>query len=397
MTSFEADSTVAANGSAPRPNALSKYEVIYQELQNKILSGTYAVGDRLPSESALVRMYGVSRPTAAKALQELVVSGLIERKAGSGSFVSDKKRTKASERTVPQLGLLMPGLENTEIFEMISGQLASLARNRDYTLVWGGLHGSYGKLNNPEPENTFKLCRQLIERKVNGVFFAPFECSKSKEEINRKVLDELSQAGITVVLLDRDVHAFPRRSNWDLVGIDNLAAGYMMADHLLKLGCRKLCFFTRPYAAPTVDARIAGIREALLRHGVRPEAKWVIEGNPEDPAVIADMMAGNRWDACICGNDRTAAQVLQSLMRRGVRVPGDIRLAGFDDVKYATLIAVPLTTVYQPCDEIATLAFEAMLRRMDNPLAPACSFVATPRLVVRESCGTYTATDRGPA
>jgi LacI family transcriptional regulator len=70
-------------------------------------------------------------------------------------------------------------------------------------------------------------------------------------------------------------------------------------------------------------------------------------------------------------------------------VPRDLRVAGFDDAKYATLVAVPLTTVHQPCDEIASLAFDAMLRRLANPLAPPCSFMASPRLVVRESCGTY--------
>ena len=80
---------------------------------------------------------------------------------------------------------------------------------------------------------------------------------------------------------------------------------------------------------------------------------------------------------------------MQTLLRLGLSVPRDLRVAGFDDAKYATLVAVPLTTVHQPCEEIASLAFDAMLRRLANPLAPSCAFLASPRLVVRESCGTY--------
>lgn len=367
----------------------AKYAVIFRELREQILSGKYAPGERIPSEAVLVQTYKASRPTVARALHELELIGLLKRKAGSGSFVSHKEQLADTQQAIPQLGLLMPGLEETEIFTMISGQLASLARNRDYPLIWGGQHGNLRKHRNTEPEATLQLCRQLIERKVNGVFFAPFEWSKDKEEANQMVINELSQAGITVVLLDRDVCKFPYHSNHDVVSMDNFSAGYIMAEHLLKLGCRKICFFSHPFSAPTVSARIAGVREALLNQGIYPEAKWTIEGNPEDPAAVNDLISGNRWDACICANDRTAAQLIQGLIRIGVRVPHDIRLAGFDNVKYATLIGVPLTTIHQPCDEIATLAFEAMLRRMATPLAPACSFVARPQLVIRESCGAY--------
>lgn len=380
----------AAQSRSSNVNNPAKYGVIFRDLREQILSGKYSEGQRIPSEAALVQTYGFSRPTVARALHELSLVGLIERKAGSGSFVRYKEQSKSVQASPPQLGLLIPGLDETEIFETISGQLASLARNRDYPLIWGGQHGNAHKVAIKEPENTFRLVRQFIERKVNGVFFAPFEWSEGKEEINQKVLKDLSQAGITVVLLDRDVCKFPFRSNLDLVGLDNFAAGYMLVEHLLKLKCRKICFFTLPFSAPTVDARIAGIRDALDKHGIYPEAKWVIEDTPDNPNAISNLMAGRRWDACICANDRTAAQLLQNLMRKGVRVPQDIRLAAFDDAKYATLIAVPLTTIHQPCDEIATLAFEAMLRRMANPLAPPCTSLAAPRLVVRESCGAYT-------
>jgi hypothetical protein len=74
---------------------------------------------------------------------------------------------------------------------------------------------------------------------------------------------------------------------------------------------------------------------------------------------------------------------------QGVRAPRDIRVVGFDDVKYATLFSVPLTTIHQPCRDIAVIAFRTMLERVAEPTLPARSIALTPRLVVRESCGAY--------
>ena len=82
-------------------------------------------------------------------------------------------------------------------------------------------------------------------------------------------------------------------------------------------------------------------------------------------------------------------KAFRALEAAGIKVPRDVRVVGFDDVRYATLISVPLTTVYQPCRDLATVAFRAMLERIADPALPARNFVLNPRLVVRESCGAY--------
>jgi len=87
----------------------------------------------------------------------------------------------------------------------------------------------------------------------------------------------------------------------------------------------------------------------------------------------------------------TAAQLLQTLARLDLKVPQNVRVVGFDDVRFATLLSVPLTTIQQPCREIALTAFNAMRERMANPTLPARSLLLRPHLVVRESCGAYLA------
>ena len=365
----------------------SKHHRVSRQLREEIVGGRYVAGARLPSEPQLVKQFGVSRPTVARGLLDLQNEGLIERRAGSGTYV--RAARGASERhSTRQIGLLIPGLGNTEIFELICGELASLARVHDYSLLWGGSahprHDTDASLEHAE-----ELCRDFIERRVSGVFFAPYELLPAKESANRRLAETLRQAGIPVVLLDRDLQSFPNRSDFDLVGIDNVAGGYLLAEHLIKLGCRHLYFVARPHSAPTVDARIAGVREALVRHRLEVDPGWLRVGDPEDAKFVRSLTAAKQADALICANDHTAAQLLRSLEIVGVKVPRDVRVVGFDDVKYATLLRVPLTTIHQPCRDIAVIAMRAMLERIADPALPSRILALTPRLVVRESCGAY--------
>ncbi len=362
-----------------------KHREISRHLVNEIAAGKYPKGGRLPSEAQLVHQFGVSRPTVGRALRQLEMDGLIERRAGSGTYVKSVSPLQPFSRV---LGLLIPGLATTEIFQIICGELAGLARVVDYSLLWGGSTQPLGDTDE-SLQHAEELCQQFIERKLSGVFFAPYELVTEKEAANRRLAETLRQAGIPVVLLDRDLQSFPNRSDFDLVGIDNVAGGYLLADHLIKLGCQRLYFVARPHSAATVDARIAGVREALVRHGLATDPGWVRVGNVGDRNFVRGLTAAKQADAFICANDHTAAIFLRTLESLDIKVPRAVRVVGFDDVKYAMLVSPPLTTVHQPCRDIAITAFRAMLDRIADPSLPARSFAVTPRLVVRESCGAY--------
>lgn len=363
----------------------SKHREISRQLLSEIASGKYGGAGRLPSEAQLVKRFGVSRPTVGRALRDLQTEGLIERRTGSGSYVRRQSSAASSTR---QLGLLIPGLGTTEIFGIICGELASLARAHEYTLLWGdSTHPMQDQ--DVSREHAMKLCEQFIERRVAGVFFAPFEPMNGQEQVNERITERFGRAGVPVVLLDRDQVAFPLRSTLDLVGINNLAGGYLLAEHLIKLGCRRFAFVAIEHYPPTIEARMAGVREALVRHRLESPPDWIHVGNPEDIKFVRSLTSGRRWDAIVCGNDLTAAQLLRALEKNNVRVPRDVRVVGFDDAKYATLLSVPLTTIHQPCRDIAIIAYRAMLDRIAEPTLPSRTLLLTPRLVVRESCGAY--------
>ena len=108
----------------------------------------------------------------------------------------------------------------------------------------------------------------LSRRKCLVFSLRRLELTAQKDAINRNIAEVFDKAGIPMVLLDRDLVAYPERSRYDLVGIDNRRAGYAITAHLIRCGCRRVVFVGRPGSAPTVDARIAGYQGGLGRLGL---------------------------------------------------------------------------------------------------------------------------------
>ena len=162
-----------------------------------------------------------------------------------------------------------------------------------------------------------------------------------------------------------------------------------MTEHLLRHGCKRALFVVRPYSAYTVDSRIAGFQDALQAFQVASVQGKVHSGDPDDVQALRDAFECFRPDGIVCANDLTAARLMRSLDQMGLRVPQDLRIVGIDDVKYAGLLGVPLTTLHQPCREIGETAVRTMLERIANPNLPTRDVLLECKLMVRRSCGTH--------
>jgi GntR family transcriptional regulator, arabinose operon transcriptional repressor len=218
------------------------------------------------------------------------------------------------------------------------------------------------------------------------VFFAPLEASAYQDQTNQTLAGILDEAGIPTVLLDRDLVPYPNRSKYDLVGIDNRRAGNLATRHLIQAGCKRIGFIGKPHLAPSCIARAAGYRDAIGDAGL--DLEFCETFNPSDESSLSGIIKKHDPDGFVCSNDFTAAQVMQVLARQGIAVPEKIRLVGFDDVKYASLVSVPLTTIHQPCAQIGAMAVQAMIQRIENPNMPSRDIFVDFQLIVRQSCGT---------
>jgi len=367
------------------PRKISKHQVVFDYLHGSIQSGAYKPGDRLPSEAELGTMFGASRITVAKAVLELQRMNLVSRRPGAGTHVQATRQVDGHT-----FGLLIPELGLTEIFEPICHGMTRSPFARPDALIWGNASGSGGSGARGEAaEGAENMAHHFIAQKVSGVFFAPLELIPDKDAANRRVMRMLDRAKIPVVLLDRCYLPYPERSAHDLVGIDNRRTGYIATEHLIQLGVTRLVFLGEEHSASTVDARVTGFLEALRRHGIHPETEPVWRGSAQDQEFVSRMLNVARPQGVVCANDVTAARLMQSLLAMGRRIPEEVRIVGIDDVKYASLLAVPLTTMHQNCAAIGVIAMATMLERLAHPELPTRDILLPTRLVVRRSCGAH--------
>lgn len=348
-----------------------KYIKVVDALTKSISSGRYSSDVPFPSERALETRFQVSRQTIQRALRELNRRGLIVSRKGSGTFL-----THQAVRSSRRIGVIIPGLAIEEIFPPICQELSHLAYREGYSVLLGDISAQAPRTRASEAE---RVARHFVEQGVAGVIFQPMEFVHDAVRVNRNILSILAEAKIPVVLLDYDMVPPPERSGYDLVGINNFDAGRRLALHLLAAGARRIGFLMRPNWGYSVRDRMTGVK--FVAEEVRRMAgTFMLEADPEDTGRVAAWLKGRGApDAIVCGNDTAAAMLLKSLRELGYRVPEDVRVAGFDDVKSAQLVFPPLTTVHQPCTEIAHALFTTILERMAHPDG------ATPRSILLDA------------
>lgn len=354
------------------------YKLIYDRLKQEIEGGRYAPGALLPTESVLSESYGVSRPTVARAYNMLQAEGLITKKKGMGTIVN----AEMAAARKPTLGLLLPGAGESEIFSIINDRLLTLSKEGHFECIWDGATASNANIRR---QLIVGCCRNYVKRKVDGVLFAPLERVGDADRINSEVCGILADAGIPVVLIDRDICEIPERSVFDMVCLDNFRAGCIMAYHMIERGCDDIHFFYRPDSAGSVRIRLAGIRETLHAVGITLPAANIHCGDPECMETVSTIKVIAGRTGIICANDSTAAVLMSSLSETGREISSELLICGFDDMKYSMHLRHPLTSLRQPCEEIADTAVELMQRRLAEPKAPVLTVQLSGSLIERES------------
>ena len=357
----------------------AKYITVAKTLKSEILSGKYEAHERFPSEGALVRRFCVSRPTVERALRELKAEGLLESKAGSGSFL-----TFTARNATGAIGIIAPDYKKIDFFSRLCDAIASEARNCGYSILLG---------DSSAPEATadrgnwaIRLADEYAKQRVAGVLLEPVDLAPDSRESTKKILATLTGKGIPVILLDRDYLPMPSRSHYDLIGIDNFHAGYRIAQHLLERGAKRICFATHPNYANTIRARIHGVAQAVLDAGLAFGRNSIIEAEPDAMAVYKKLMRGkNAPDAFVCRNDHTAAKLIQTLTALGFSIPDEVRVTGFDDGEIARLLTPALTTIRQPVKTLAKMSVASLVERIRNPSLAPRAILLDAELVIRAS------------
>ena len=356
-----------------------KSREVVERLTKDIMSGAYSEAGRLPSEARLAVLFGVSRMTLRAALDELRRQGLIEKRNGTGSFL-----TKRAFRRSGLIGLVIPDYDDFSFFAEIKKEVERHASRLGYrvALVLTRERGREAIVRDVR-----RKARELAVDRAEGVIFRPF-VDERLAKANREIVDVFQNAEVPVVLVDSDITSPPRRSNCDLVAINNVGAGRQIADHLLERGYGRVAFLmenNNPTANANWGNRLFGLAGELALLGCEESVRRLDFAPNDEKALAALMRSKARPDAIVCGNDEHAATLVKALNRIGRRVPGDVAVVGFDDIDVARATTPPLTTISQPVKRLAATAFKTLLARIRYPNNDPREILLDAPLVARKS------------
>lgn len=222
---------------------------------------------------------------------------------------------------------------------------------------------------------------ELFERvQVEGALVSPFGAVEPW-------LRRLRGRGIPVVLVD----ATDESGELPSVSFDDIAGGRLAAEHLLAAGRRRLAFVGAREEVRQVRERLQGARLAVAGHpDATLEPVWTARTTSELGVAFGEQLAARppaeRPDGIVTSNDHLAIGLVHGLIGRGVRVPEDVAVVGYDDIEFAAIAAVPLTSVRQPAREMGRTAAELLLARITGtPGSELAAVVYRPELIVRAS------------
>lgn len=277
------------------------------------------------------------------------------------------------------IGVLLPDLYGEFFSEVIRG-VDLAARRSGYHVLVSGFHSDRAEIE--------AVLRALRGRVDGLIVLSP--------DVDAQGLRRNLPETLPVVLLNTRINGrIEGRMDgkaFDAINVDNYGGAFAMVRHLAALGHRRIALICGPAENADARARLRGYRDALKAEGIAPSPELEIAG---DFSEESGYQAGQRLltleprpDAVFAANDSMAIGCLFALREAGVEVPGDVALAGFDDIPIARYVSPPLSSVHVPIAEMGTRAMERLLHAVEHKNEHERRQETIPTtLVVRGSCG----------
>ena len=326
---------------------------------------------RRVTAAQIAREAGVSVPTVSRVLNgHADVSPETRARVEQLLDARGYRRRTRQRPAVRLVDLVFPDLDSIWAVEIIRG-VSEAARAEGVGTVVSAVHGRV--------DSTREWLRNVRERDCDEVIFVT-------SHVQPALREDLRTLAVPVVVIDPT--GGPERDG-PTIGATNWAGGYAATRHLLDLGHRRIGLIAGPPRLLCSRARSDGYRSALEEAGVPATADLVVEG---DFSHESGFEQGGRLlgrpdppTAVFAASDQMALGLYEALRKRGLRVPDDVSVVGFDDLPVARWASPPLTTVRQPLAEMGALAARTALRLVRGETLATPRLELATELVVRDS------------
>lgn len=353
---------------------LPKYLQLKKEILTWLHAGQFKAGDQMLSENEIAARFQLSRQTVRQAFGELEQEGWLTRVQGKGTFVS-------LPRAQPGQELLSIGMITTYISDYI---FPHIVRGTEAALRGHGYRLMLMSTDN-EKEKERESIQMLLEQPLSGLIIEPTKSAQGNPNLSDYL--SLEYQRIPVVMLHE---RYPELS-FPCVKLDDEAGGYIAAEHLIRLGHRKIVGFFKTDDMQGVN-RLKGFIRAHHAHRIPLPPEAIVQYDTEEklrkPYELASRMLqqSDRPTAFVAYNDELAIQLLEAARQGGLSIPDDLSIVGFDDSPLATATEVKLTTLTHPKMDMGVAAADMLIRMIHSGDAQSeQDLVFKPELMIRES------------
>jgi LacI family transcriptional regulator/LacI family repressor for deo operon, udp, cdd, tsx, nupC, and nupG len=334
----------------------------------------------------IAKAAGVSHSTVSRALRDSpLISPDVRRRihalATEMGYTPNALAQSLQTRRSHTLGLVVTSIADPFFTDVVRG-VEEIARPARFSVF---LSASYN-----DPDQEVAVIETFHRRRVDGILVASLRISSNYEE-------RLSRIKVPTVLINNEAPSGGQVLHW--VMVDDRRGAQLATDHLLRLGHRAIGYLGVDNRPRSNQQRLDGYRGTLAAAGSPPQEAWVArpppgagQGPGKQAEEVMDVAVGRALlpqlvaagvTAVFCFNDLVAVGALLACQERGIAVPGDLSLVGFDDIDLARYMTPPLTTVQQPRVRLGNLATQLVLDLLAG--RPVQNHVLPPKLIERAS------------
>jgi LacI family transcriptional regulator len=336
-------------------------------------------GEMSPSVKEVAKLAGVSLGTVSNVLNrpELVAERTRRRVLDAITelgFVRNESARQLRAGRSRTIGLVVLDVANPFFTDVARGA-ETVAESNGYVVTLSN--------SGEDAARERRHLDHLEEQRVQGVLITPADSDGTR-------LEELIARGVPTVLVDRGAG----RRNRCSVAVNDVLGGRIAGAHLVEQGHRRIAFVGGPLSIDQVTDRYEGVTAAVGAAGGQlvhiPTATLTVHEGRQAGTRLVELPVADRPTAAFCANDLLALGLLQEAVGRGLRVPDDLAIVGYDDIEFAAAAAVPLSSIRQPREELGRTAMTLLLEEIDDRDAPERrhrhrQVVFEPELVVRAS------------
>lgn len=268
------------------------------------------------------------------------------------------------------LGMLIPDITNPFFAEIARG-VEDAANANGFNIIL---------CNTDDKLKKERIYLEILKgKRVDGLILGT-------AHIKDKSIIELEKKKFPYILLSRNIEGLDK----NCVIVDDVAGGIMVTEYLIKLGHRRIAHITGPPTVRAANNRLEGYKFALEKHQIEYHEELVKEG---DFRIKGGYQVMKRFlklaeppTAIFAANDLLALGAMQAIQKEKYHIPEDFCIIGFDDIRLASFVYPPLTTIRQPMLEMGALAVKMLLKIIEEGEFNQRKIVLKSKLIIRESC-----------